>query len=123
MRVNLRSTTLARVAINKVLARPGTPTIRLLPPTNNVSSACAITSSCPTMSFLSSETISRRPAFILSASAMSSAESRFTVLVTDDSTAVSFQSQRQRPVQSHTYEQGQKGKKGSRLQKGPDFNL
>ena len=38
MRENFRSSTRAIVWISSVLARPGTPTIRLLPPTNSVSS-------------------------------------------------------------------------------------
>ena len=37
MRLNFRSTTLASVAMSSVLARPGTPTIRLLPPTKRQS--------------------------------------------------------------------------------------
>jgi hypothetical protein len=35
MRLNFRSRTRASVAISSVLARPGTPTIRLLPPTKS----------------------------------------------------------------------------------------
>ena len=60
MRVNFRSSTCASVWIISVLARPGTPMMRLLPPTNSVSSTWSSTSSWPTMSFRSSATI--RPA-------------------------------------------------------------
>ena len=60
------------VWISSVLARPGTPTIRLLPPTNSVSSTWLMTSSWPTISFLSSVMILSRPTFIRSASATSS---------------------------------------------------
>jgi hypothetical protein len=45
MRENFRSSTRAMVWISSVLANPGAPTIRLLPPTNNVFSTCAMTSS------------------------------------------------------------------------------
>jgi hypothetical protein len=38
MRLNLRSSTCASVRMSSVLASPGTPTIRLLPPTKSVSS-------------------------------------------------------------------------------------
>ena len=38
MRLNLRSSTRAIEWMSSVLARPGTPTMRLLPPTNSVSS-------------------------------------------------------------------------------------
>jgi len=44
MRENLRSTTCAIVWIRSVLANPGTPTIRLLPPTKSVSKTSSITS-------------------------------------------------------------------------------
>ena len=54
MRVNFRSTTRASVWISSVLARPGTPTIRLLPPTNSDSSTWLMVSSCPTMILRSS---------------------------------------------------------------------
>src|SRR5688572_75325 len=72
MRENLRSSTRAMVWIRSVLARPGTPTIRLLPPTNSVSSTWLMMSSWPTISFLSSVMIWSRPTFIRSASATSS---------------------------------------------------
>src|SRR5688572_15820774 len=68
--------------MSSVLARPGAPTIRLLPPTNSVMSTCEMTSSCPTMIFFSSVTISLRPAFMRSASAMSSGDARSTCGVT-----------------------------------------
>ena len=42
MRLNFRSSTRASVWISSVLASPGTPTIRLLPPTNSVSSTCSM---------------------------------------------------------------------------------
>ena len=45
MRENFRSSTRAIVWISSVLARPGAPTIRLLPPTNSVISTWPITSS------------------------------------------------------------------------------
>ena len=57
MRENFRSSTRAIVWMSSVFARPGAPTIRLLPPTNSVISTCAMTSSCPTMIFFSSVTI------------------------------------------------------------------
>ena len=57
MRENFRSSTRAIVWMSSVLASPGAPTIRLLPPTNSVFSTCAITSSWPTMTFFSSVTI------------------------------------------------------------------
>src|SRR5437899_1398543 len=79
MRVNFRSTTRASVCTSSVFASPGTPTIRLLPPTKSVSRIWLITSSCPTISFFSSATMCCRPAFILSASATSSADERSTV--------------------------------------------
>ena len=60
--------------MSSVLASPGTPTIRLLPPTNSVSSTWLMTSSWPTISFFSSVMIWSRPAFIRSASARSSGE-------------------------------------------------
>src|SRR5688572_14207271 len=82
MRENLRSSTRAIVWISSVLARPGAPTMRLLPPTKSVISAWAITSSWPTMIFFSSVTISCRPAFMRSASAMSSGDSRSTTSLT-----------------------------------------
>ena len=40
MRLNFRSTTRASVWMSSVLARPGTPTIRLLPPAKSDSSTC-----------------------------------------------------------------------------------
>src|SRR6266850_175345 len=81
IRLNLRSSTCASVAMSSVLARPGTPTMRLLPPTNSVINTSSTTSFCPTMRFSSSAMICLRPAFILSASATSSAESKSTVSV------------------------------------------
>src|SRR5580765_6189703 len=76
MRLNRSSSTCASVAISSVFARPGTPTIRLLPPTNSVANTSSMTSSCPTILFFSSLMTAFRPAFILSASATSSADSR-----------------------------------------------
>src|SRR6185436_3356992 len=64
--------------MSSVLARPGAPTIWLLPPTKSVISTWLMTSSWPMMSFLSSATICARPAFIRSASAMSSGDCRST---------------------------------------------
>src|SRR3982750_3999270 len=75
MRLNRSSSTFANVPINSVFARPGTPTIKLLPPTNNVSSTSSMTSFCPTICFCSSAMMALRPPFILSASATSSADS------------------------------------------------
>src|SRR5829696_636740 len=74
--------------MSSVLARPGAPTIRLLPPTNSVISTCEMTSSCPTMIFFSSVTMALRPAFMRSASAMSSGDARSTCGVT--SVAIRF---------------------------------
>ena len=79
MRENFRSSTRAMVWINSVFARPGTPMIRLLPPTNNVSSTWLTTSSCPTISFFNSRMICSRPSFMRSASAKSSGEFMSTV--------------------------------------------
>jgi hypothetical protein len=45
MRENLRSSTCAIVWMSSVLANPGTPTIRLLPPVKSDSSTSSITSS------------------------------------------------------------------------------
>ncbi len=47
MRLNLRSSTFASVATSSVFASPGTPTIRLLPPTNSDSSSSSMTSRLP----------------------------------------------------------------------------
>src|SRR2546422_3138782 len=80
MRLNFRSSTCASVAMSSVFARPGTPTMRLLPPTNSVTSTSSTTSFCPTMRFSSSVMICLRPAFILSASATSSTESKSAVV-------------------------------------------
>ncbi len=44
MRLNLRSSTWASVAMSSVFASPGTPTIRLLPPTNSVCSTSSMMS-------------------------------------------------------------------------------
>src|SRR3954467_10160005 len=79
MRLNFSSSTLASVATSRVFARPGTPTIRLLPPTNSDSRIRSMTSDCPMMRLPSSAMICCRPTFILSASAMSSADSKSTV--------------------------------------------
>ncbi len=57
MRENFSSSTRASVWISSVLASPGTPTIRLLPPTNSDSSTCCTVSSWPMISFCSSVTI------------------------------------------------------------------
>ena len=54
MRENLRSSTCAIVLMSSVFARPGTPTMRLLPPVNSDSSTSSITSSWPMMSLCSS---------------------------------------------------------------------
>jgi hypothetical protein len=64
--------------MSSVFARPGAPTIRLLPPTNSVCSTWDMTSACPTMILPSSEMICSRPTFILSASARSSGDARST---------------------------------------------
>src|SRR3954464_682524 len=82
MRLNFRSSTRASVWISSVLASPGTPTMRLLPPTKSVSRTSLTTSSWPMMSFRSSVMIRSRPAFIRSASATSSGDSRSMVSVT-----------------------------------------
>src|SRR5579864_3386000 len=79
MRVNFRSSTWASVAMSSVFARPGTPTIKLLPPTNSVCNTSSMTSDWPMIRLPSSVMIACRPTFILSASAMSSAESKSTV--------------------------------------------
>ena len=68
--------------MSSVLARPGAPTIRLLPPTNSVISTWSMTSSWPMMILCSSVRICWRPAFILSASAMSSGDCRSTASLT-----------------------------------------
>ena len=81
MRENFRSTTRASVWMSSVLASPGTPTIRLLPPTKSVSSTCCSTSSWPTMSFFSSWRMRAWPWFIRSASAMSSGALRSTCML------------------------------------------
>ena len=75
MRENFRSSTSAIVRMSSVLARPGTPTMRLLPPTSSVSSTCSMTADWPTMILPSSASIRSRLAFIRSASATSSSES------------------------------------------------
>ena len=75
MRENLRSSTCAIVWMSSVLARPGTPTIRLLPPANSDSSTSSMTSSWPMMSLCSSEMIWSCPALSRSARAMSSDDS------------------------------------------------
>src|SRR5262249_55926252 len=79
MRLNFRSSTRASVATSSVLARPGTPTMRLLPPTNSVVRISSMTSLCPMMRLPSSAMICCRPTFILSANAMSSGDSNSTV--------------------------------------------
>ena len=45
MRENLRSSTCEIVLMRSVFAKPGTPTMRLLPPVNSESSTSSITSS------------------------------------------------------------------------------
>src|SRR5688572_28203428 len=92
MRLNLRSSTCASVRIRSVLARPGTPTIRLLPPTKSDSRIRSTVASWPMISFLSSAMICPRAAFILSARAMSSAESSFTMSCVTVVTSVPFTS-------------------------------
>src|SRR5436190_13951830 len=77
--------------MSSVLARPGTPTIRLLPPTNSVSSTWPTTSSWPMISFLSSVTICWRPLFIRSASATSSCCRSSTLVVSTESPPTSFE--------------------------------
>ena len=81
-RLNLRSSTRAMVWMSSVFARPGTPTMRLLPPTNSVSSTWFTTSSCPMISFFSSPMIRSRPCFMRSASATSSGVFRSVVVST-----------------------------------------
>src|SRR5262245_39758154 len=81
MRENFSSSTRASVCTRRVFARPGTPTMRLLPPVNSVSSTSLTTSSWPTIALRSSEMMRSRPVFIRSASATSSGDSRSTVLV------------------------------------------
>src|SRR6266487_3864869 len=93
MRLNLRSSTWASVAISSVLARPGTPTIRLLPPTKSVLSTSSTTSLWPTMRFCSSVMICLRPVFILSASAMSSVDSNSAAPLLTESTSAPFPGQ------------------------------
>src|SRR5262245_5389595 len=75
MRANLRSSTCEIVLMSSVLARPGTPTMRLLPPVNNESSTSSITSSWPMISLCSSLMIESCPALRRSARAMSSCDS------------------------------------------------
>src|SRR6185295_668333 len=75
MRENLRSSTLAIVRMRSVFARPGTPTIRLLPPTKSDRSTWSTTASWPTICFLSSATMRFRPSRSRSARATSSAAS------------------------------------------------
>src|SRR5262245_40768208 len=89
MRLNFSSSTLARVAMSSVLARPGTPTIRLLPPTKSESSTSSMTSPWPMMSLPISWRICLRPWFIRSASATSSADSKSVVFVVTGSLPVS----------------------------------
>src|SRR5262245_57755898 len=81
MRVNFRSSTRASVAMISVFARPGTPTMRLLPPTKSVSRTSSMTSDWPMIRLPSSSMICWRPTFIFSASATSSGESKSTVSV------------------------------------------
>ena len=54
MRENLRSSARDSVEMSSVLARPGTPTSRQLPPANSAISACSTTASLPTMTLRSS---------------------------------------------------------------------
>src|SRR5262245_6419619 len=79
MRLNFRSSTFDSVAISSVFASPGTPTIRLLPPTNNDMRISSMTSPCPMIRLPSSVMICCRPTFIRSASARSSGDSKSTV--------------------------------------------
>src|SRR4051812_3986825 len=72
MRENLRSSTWARVCTIRVLARPGTPVMMLLPPTKSEISTCSMMSSWPTMSLRSSRRMRSRPCFMRSASSTSS---------------------------------------------------
>src|SRR3954469_2572712 len=81
IRENFSSSTRASVCTSSVFASPGTPTIRLLPPTNSVSSTSETTSSWPTIALRSSPMIRSRPDFIRSASATSSGDSRLMVVV------------------------------------------
>src|SRR5262245_99639 len=82
MRLNFRSTTCASVWISSVFARPGTPMIRLLPPTKSVCSTSSMTSCWPMIRLWSSARIALRPAFMRSARAMSSGESRSMLVAT-----------------------------------------
>src|SRR5262249_28535005 len=81
MRANFKSRTSASVCTSSVFASPGTPTIRLLPPVNSVSSTSLTTSSWPTIALRSSAMMRSRPVFIRSASAASSGDCRSTPLV------------------------------------------
>ena len=76
MRANFRSRTCAIVWMSRVLARPGTPMMRLLPPTKSVSSVSSMTRCWPMIFLRISVRICSRPAFMRSASAMSSGSSR-----------------------------------------------
>ena len=58
MRLNFSSSTCARVWMSSVFASPGTPMIRLLPPTNSVCSTSSMTSRWPMMRLCSSARIS-----------------------------------------------------------------
>src|SRR5436190_3482924 len=81
MRLNFRSSTFASVATSSVFASPGTPTMRLLPPTKSVSSTSSMTSDWPMIRLPSSSMICCRPCFILSASAISSTEDSVVICV------------------------------------------
>ena len=76
MRENFRSRTCAIVWMISVLASPGTPMMRLLPPTNNVSRVSFMTCCWPMIFLRISVRICLRPAFMRSARAMSSGSSR-----------------------------------------------
>src|SRR4029450_3387055 len=57
----------ASALISSVLASPGTPVMRQCPPVKSAISTCSTTSSCPTMTFLSSLRIRSRPSATFSA--------------------------------------------------------
>src|SRR5688500_7518904 len=80
--------------MSSVLARPGAPTIRLLPPTKSVIRTWPITSSCPMITFFNSSTIACRPFFMRSASARSSGDARSTTSVITGLTVLSIGSPR-----------------------------
>ena len=63
MRLNLRSSTRARLEMSRVLASPGTPTSSTWPLANRAVSSCSTTRSWPTMTLCSSARIFSRAAF------------------------------------------------------------